>query len=358
MQLHPEQTEEQLTDRTSRALLVIGAEDVEAVLGGREMEIMNLVREAYASHARGQSSLPHSSFLRFPDQVNNRIIALPAYLAEPFSVAGIKWIASFPGNHDKRLDRASAVIVLNSITTGRPEALLEGSVISAKRTAASAALAAQYLHPNQGEEIAGFVGCGLINFEIARFLMCAFGKLNRFVLFDTSKQNAEVFRERCRSLGRPLEIEIATSLQQLLQTAPLLSFATTAAQPHLDSIPNVFKSTTLLHISLRDISPGVIVQSDNVVDDVDHVCRAQTSLDLARQSAGHMNFIRATLGEVILGRAASRDDSHPITIFSPFGLGILDLALSQFALNEARVRRLGLEVPSFLPQSWMHTNAR
>jgi ornithine cyclodeaminase len=106
---------------------------------------------------------------------------------------------------------------------------------------------------------------------------------------------------------------------------------------------------------LRDISPAMIIQSDNVVDDVDHVCRAQTSLDLARQSTGHTDFIRATLGEVILGQAPTRDTSRSVTIFSPFGLGILDLALGQFVLHEARKQKLGIEVPSFLPRSWAHT---
>src|SRR5229473_6206612 len=157
-----------LVEAVNNRILLLSGREVGALLEGQELEIMRIVRLAYEAHARHETALPYSTFLRFPADEKNRVIALPAYLGDSFNVIGIKWISSFPNNIKQHMNRASAVIILNSPQTGRPEAIIEGSIISAKRTGASAALAAQQVHDLRGETRFGLVGTGPINFEVLR----------------------------------------------------------------------------------------------------------------------------------------------------------------------------------------------
>ncbi|MGA2598047.1 MAG: 2,3-diaminopropionate biosynthesis protein SbnB [Bryobacteraceae bacterium] len=333
-------------------LLLLRGQEIAALLIGRESEIVDAVDRAYAAHGRGNSALPNSTFLRFPDDARNRIIALPAYLGEDFATAGIKWISSFPGNHGLLIDRASAVIILNSITTGRPESILEGSVISAKRTAASAALAARVL--GSGEQTAvGLIGCGLINYEIARFLLSTVPGITRFVVFDLKPEKAHCFCEKLGELSSGLAFAVAKSSTAVLEQTKLVSIATTAAVPHISDLSMCAEGTLILNVSLRDLSAETILRADNIVDDIDHVCRAQTSIHLAEQSAGHRRFVRGALFDVTSRRIAPRLPSPGVCVFSPFGLGVLDLAVSRLVCVLARASGTGMSIPGFFPESFM-----
>lgn len=328
-------------------ILILKERDVRSLLAGRETELIQTVRAAYEAHALGDTSLPQSSFLRFPDEPRNRIIALPAYVGGQYQTAGIKWIASFPGNLNLGLDRASAVVILNSMQTGWPKAILEGSVISARRTAASAALAAQCLHAHALVSRIGVIGCGVINFEIVRFLRAIWAQAESLFVFDLDARRAREFGERCQKAFGDMEVQIAADINTVLSNCSFTSFATTALKPHVSDLSDCREGSTVLHISLRDLSPQVILSCDNVVDDVDHVCRAETSIHLAEQLVGHRNFIRCALPDILTGAAPARKSDRDVSVFSPFGLGILDLAVSKLVYDLAVAGGKGTVIESF-----------
>ncbi|WP_447035937.1 hypothetical protein [Streptomyces sp. DSM 118878] len=195
-------------------MLIVRHSEVSRILDGRELDNIRTVADAYRIHAQGDSTVPHSVFLRFPGQPRNRIIGLPAYRGGDKPAAGMKWIASFPGNIERGIERASAAIILNSLETGRPEALIEGSLISATRTAASAALAAELLTRDRRPDGLALIGCGVFNLEILRHVQAALPGLKTLTLYDSSPRRAAEFAARAAAMAPGAEVVTLDSAER------------------------------------------------------------------------------------------------------------------------------------------------
>jgi 2,3-diaminopropionate biosynthesis protein SbnB len=332
-------------------LLLLRGDEIVELFRGREAEIVAAVKAAYLTQEQGDVSMPNCAFLRFPENDTDRIIPKPAFLGGDFQIAGLKWIASFPTNLSRGMERASATLILNSTESGVPEAIMESSVISAYRTAASAALSADLFRGSLPASTVGVIGCGLINFETLRFLLKLRPEIQTILLFDLNGERALQYRRKCEDICGGREILILETGDRLFGRADIISIATTATTPHLESISPCRADDVILHISLRDFNPRAVLAADNVVDDVDHVCSNRTSLDLTARQQGNRDFIRATIGAILSGKQPPRADAKPV-IFSPFGLGILDLALAHLANRLACEESVGLVIGNFLPTTW------
>ena len=213
---------------------VISGGQVQRVLQGREKEIVELVEATYRLHGAGDSVNPPSYFLRFPDRPSSRIIALPASIGGPIRVDGLKWISSFPENVAAGIPRASAVLILNDHDTGYPFACLESSIISATRTAASAALAADWLTRDRPRPTrVGFVGTGLIARYIHMFLAGTGWSFDDIGVHDLSGDSAAGFRGYLEQSGTAGRVTVHDSAEGLIRSSDLVVFATVAAEPHV-----------------------------------------------------------------------------------------------------------------------------
>ncbi|MGW9498231.1 2,3-diaminopropionate biosynthesis protein SbnB [Streptomyces prasinus] len=327
-------------------LTVLGAPDVLRRVEGRREECVDAVRAAYLAHDAGQTANPHSAFLRFPDRPSARIISLPAYLGGGTETAGIKWIASFPENARHGLARASAVLLLNDIETGYPYACIESSIISATRTAASAVLGAETLIGSRTAQRIGIVGSGLIAGHVTRFLADLDWKAGGYRVFDLERKNAERFAARLSAqTPEDTDVRAVDSVDEAFLDCDLVILTTIAGEPHLHDPRLLAHNPVVLHLSLRDLAPELVLASQNFTDDIDHAVRERTSLHLTEQQVGHRDFIHGTLADLLNGRVA-RDPVRP-AVFSPFGLGVLDLAVGRWVYDGAVADGAGLTVPDF-----------
>ncbi|MBW8485471.1 2,3-diaminopropionate biosynthesis protein SbnB [Actinomadura parmotrematis] len=333
-----------MTDAPSFA--VISGAQVHEAVSGREPQVTRMIEAAYRLHGEGRTVNPDSYFLRFPDRPADRIIALPASVQGEVDVHGIKWISSFPGNVANGIPRASAVLILNDTATGYPFACLESSIISAARTAASAALAAVTLAEARGvrPRRVGFIGVGLIARYLHTYLAGNGLEFDELGVFDLSREHAEGFQGYLERTEKG-EVTIHGSAESLITASDLIVFATVAGEPHVHD-PALFAHNPLvLHVSLRDLSPEIILSSFNIVDDVEHCMKANTSPHLAEQQVGHRDFVAGTLYDALTGAITAPADK-PV-VFSPFGLGVLDLAVARYVYDQVTAAGELQKVPGF-----------
>ena len=326
---------------------VVPGSTVKSVIESHRNQIFDAVRAAYHLHASGESINPDSYFLRYPENPSARIIALPAHLGGSVQKSGIKWISSFPHNKSGNLARASAVLIVNDATTGYPLACIEASLISSTRTAASAALAAEHISPRPFLGTLGVVGTGIIARTTVEWLLFRNWQFSKIALYDVEPHEAERFSNWLRD-EHDLNAEIKTSFEEVIRNSSLILFTTTALAPYVAD-ESLFKHTpTVIHLSLRDICVNVILASQNIVDDVDHCLKAGTSLHLTETTIGNRAFVSGTLVDVLNKKCALDGRT---CIFSPFGLGVLDLSVGDFVLKTAIESNSAMALPDFFSNS-------
>ena len=340
---------------------LVTGEAVAEILAADLAAARDLVVGVYVRVAGGGIVNPPSLFLRPDADRPERFIALPAALAEPGRAVGLKWIGSFPGNVDGGLPRASAVVILNDPDTGYPLACLEGAVISATRTALSAVVGAEALvaRPGEADRLA-VVGAGVIARRTLGTLVACGWRLGCVAVFDVRADRAAALAGELAAgrlgtglgggptgerAGRGVDARAVGSPAEAVDGADLVLVATTATSPWFDDPALTRPGATVLHLSLRDVTPETMAACDHVVDDPTHAAREGTSLELAIRHGGLDPAAVLPIGALLSG-AAKRDPGRPV-VYSPFGLGSLDVALADLVLTRARERGLTIEVPGF-----------
>ena len=94
------------------------------------------------------------------------------------------------------------------------------------------------------------------------------------------------------------------------------------------------------------MAPEVLLESMNIVDDVGHCLKADASLHLVEQRTGSRDFRAGAVDDVLAGRVSAPADR--VVVLSPFGLGVLELAVGKCVYDG--VQRCGdlHVVPDFL----------
>src|ERR687889_131376 len=284
------------------------------------------VRDGFVEYAGNEWQMPPKVYL--DASPNGDFRAMPAKGA---GLAILKWVTSFPGNPQAGLPVVMGVICVSSAADGEPLALVDVRAVTALRTGAVAAVAAQEL-AREDARTAGIVGCGLHGTWAARCLAAA--EYGPGVCFDPDPEAAG-------ELAGELGWEVGSREDAL--ACDVVTCVTPGNEPvvHGDDLrPG-------LHLNMLGAdAPGKAEADVEVIASAEVFCDEWEQASHGGELTGAVEAGRLTreqvteLGAVLTGSHRGRSGPEGVTLFDSTGLAIQDLALCLALLKAHRAGRV------------------
>jgi ornithine cyclodeaminase/alanine dehydrogenase-like protein (mu-crystallin family) len=283
------------------------------------LEAIERVRDGFVRHASGEWEMPAKVYLQAPP--NGDFRAMPA---RGSGLAILKWVTSFPGNPASGLPVVQGVICVSSSEDGRPLALIDARAVTALRTGAVAAVAAQEL-AREDAASAGIIGCGLHGTWAARCLAAA--EFGPGVCFDPDP-------DRAGALAGEIGWEAGS------REDALACDVVTCVTPGHEPVVTADDLRTGAHLNMLGADgPGKAEAEVDAVVSCQLFCDEWEQASHGGELTGAIEAGRVTqadvteLGEVLTGMSPGRSGHDAVTLFDSTGLAIQDLAMCHAVLE-------------------------
>jgi len=320
------------------------------ILSRREVErtldperLVDALSVAMVELSEGKTSMAPRSVIRVLDH-GGLLGAMSGYVPSRGTLA-TKLVSVYPENGARGLPSHQAVILAFEAETGRVVACMDGTAITAVRTAAGSALATRHLAREEAATLA-ILGTGVQARTHARAL-ARVRPFERILVWGRTPDHAERFAE---SMGGELGLPMgACSLAEALAGGDVVAATTHAAEPvvlreHLR--PGTHINAVGLNLDGTEVAADVVRDAVLVVE--------ARSAALASPSAGGANELTgaieaglideaevAEIGEVIAGSRAGRASADDLTLYRSVGVSVQDAVAASLVLEVAEGVGLG-----------------
>lgn len=327
-------------------MLILSKNDILRALPMYEM--IEATKAAFAALSSGQADVPQRIHLSIPPHEGMSLF-MPAYLYYQSQEAlAVKIASVFPHNSSQDLPLIHATVLVIEADTGRPQAILEGSLLTAIRTGAASGAATDLL-ARPSSKTAAIFGAGVQGRKQLEAISTV-RPITRVFVYDTQEAAAELFIQEMSGLGPvPSDLRKAEDPQEACSDADIICCATTSSTPvfadqHLK--PGVHINAVGSFTPEMQEIPSATVERATVFVDFRSSALTEAGDILQPIQAGRIgaDHIHAELGEVILGDKSGRLGDDQITFFKSVGVAVQDAAAAQLALQNARKMGLGQNV--------------
>ncbi|HLZ97648.1 MAG TPA: ornithine cyclodeaminase family protein [Steroidobacteraceae bacterium] len=266
-----------------------------------------------------------------PLRPKDALLVMPAWRVG--GCLGVKLVTVFPDNARRGESAVHATYALFDAATGMPLAVLDGTELTRRRTAAASALAARYLAPSGATRLL-MVGTG----GLAPHVIESHAVVRPIRSVRVWGRRIEAAEAVARGFAdHPLEVEAVSDLQAAVRWADIISCATLSETPivhgawlrpgqHLDLIGSFTPA-------MREADDRALERAAVYVDTRGALAESGELLHGFASGAISTTDIRGELSELVRSTIAGRRSAEEITLFKSVGCALEDLAAAELALN-------------------------
>lgn len=303
-------------------------------------ETIDAIEDAVVCLEKKDFAQPVKPYLRYRD-LTNRIIAMPAFVGGKIDLAGIKWIASFPGNIDNGIPRAHSVVILNKADTGQPVCIINTALLSVIRTSSVSGLMIRYFlkarpMDNINLAIIGWGPIGQHHFKMATDILG--DKIDKIFLYDLRGIDMDAIDSPYKD-----KIMVTDNWQDAYTDTDIFITCTVSKAPYVDLPPKA--GSLQLNCSLRDYKVDILDHTKAIiVDDWEECCREKTDLEMMHLDRGLKEEDTKSIADVVVNNCMADYPAEEAVMFNPMGMAVFDIATSRYYLDKAKESGIGQEL--------------
>jgi alanine dehydrogenase len=320
-------------------MLVLSRRDVEAALDPDQL--VDAVAAAMADMSAGNGSVPNRTAADVAE-VGGVLIAMPAYVAGAGALAA-KLVAMFPRNAAKGLPTHKAIVAVFDPATGTPEAVMDGEVVTAMRTAACSALSARLLARDDAAVLA-VLGTGVQ----ARAHAEAVRRVRPVREVRVAGRDAG----RVEALAGELGAVPAASFEEAISGADIVCACTHSADPVVRGGwlgPGTHVTSVGFNPEGREVDADAVARALVVVESraaalAPYPAGSNDLVWAIRDGVIGPDHIHAEIGELVSGARPGRTGPAQVTLYKSVGVAAQDAAAGALVPAAARKQGLGVDV--------------
>jgi len=306
--------------------------DASAVLAATPMAgLIDVIEDAFR---RPPVAPPrhHHTMKVGPQDPDATLLLMPAWRSG--ALLGIKIATVFPGAGAMNMPAVQSTYFVSHGRTGELLAIMDGGMLTPRRTAATSGLAARYLAKKDAKTLL-MVGTGVMSAHLIE-AHCSVRPISSVFVWGRRADKAAAIVEKCRNMG--IAARAVVDLEEAARSADVISCATLSERPlilgrwlragaHVDLVGG-FKPT------MREVDDECIRMSRVFVDTRDGALAEAGDL-LQPIAAGVFSAERvvAELAELTSGARVGRSSETETTVFKSVGASLEDLAAAELVLR-------------------------